>query len=66
MCVCDLQEDTFIPTMSSRETLSFYAGVMLGKAFTHMSRKARVAQVLDAVGLRLAADTPVSPLVTTE
>jgi hypothetical protein len=55
-----LQEDTFIPTMSSHETLAFYAGVMLGKPWTHASRRERVEQVLDAMGLSKSADTPVS------
>lgn len=55
-----LQEDNFIPTMSSRETLAFYARVVLGKPWSRASRRERVAQVLDAVGLSKSANTPVS------
>jgi ABC-type multidrug transport system ATPase subunit len=55
-----MQEDTFIPTMSSRETQAFYAGVTLGKPWSRSTRKQRVAQVLDAVGLSESADTLVS------
>ncbi len=57
-----MQEDTFVPTMSSQETLAFYAGVMLGKDWSSVSRRQRVTQVLGAMGLSKSADTPVSPM----
>lgn len=60
-CVCHLQDDTFNPTMSSHETLAFYAGVMLGQSWSRALRVERVDQVLQAVGLSKSADTPVSP-----
>lgn len=55
-----LQDDTFTPTQTSQETLTFYAAVTLGEGWSHSSRKGRVAEVLDAVGLGHAADTLVS------
>lgn len=57
------QENTFIPTMTSQETLMFYAGVTLGENWPHSKRKERVAAVLAAVGLAESAHTPVSALV---
>lgn len=58
-CGC-MQEDTFIPTCTTKETLAFYAGVTLGAGWTRSSKRERVAQVLEAVGLGHTADTLVS------
>lgn len=54
------QDDTFIPTMSTKETLTFYAGVTLGDGWSRASRTARAAEVLEAVGLGHTVDTLVS------
>lgn len=43
--------------MNSRETLQFYAGVVLGDGWPHQARKDRVCEVLQAVGLSHAANT---------
>lgn len=61
MCThASLQEDTFIATMSSAETLTFYAGVTLGSNWTRATWAQRVDEVLAAVGLKHAAHTLVS------
>lgn len=62
MCVCS-QEDTFVPTMTCRETLAFYGGVTLGGPdWGRAQRNERVEEVLAAVGLAHASHTLVSML----
>jgi len=46
--------------MTSGETLTFYAGVTLGARWTSSSKRERVAEVLQAVGLGHSTDTLVS------
>jgi len=58
-----MQENTFIPTMTTQETLAFYAGVTLGENWPRSKRKERVAAVLAAVGLADSAHTLVSEWV---
>jgi hypothetical protein len=51
-----MQEDNFIPAMTARETLAFYADITL-PAKSSAVRSQRVEQVLAAVGLTAAANT---------
>jgi ABC-type multidrug transport system ATPase subunit len=51
-----LQEDNFIPTMTSSETLTFYAGITLTTA-DKAAHHQRVKDVLAAVGLAAASST---------
>jgi ABC-type multidrug transport system ATPase subunit len=53
---CLAQEDNFIPAMTSRETLTFYADITL-LVKSSMTRRQRVEEVLAAVGLTAAANT---------
>lgn len=54
-----LQEDNFVATMTVNETMSFYADIILPKTFDKFERKARVAEVLSAMGLKHKAKTMV-------
>lgn len=47
-----LQEDNFVATMTVTETLSFYADIILPKDWSKYDRKARVTEVLAAMGLK--------------
>jgi hypothetical protein len=51
-----LQEDNFIPAMTARETLCFYADISL-PLNSRAGRSQRVEEVLAAVGLAAAANT---------
>lgn len=53
------QEDNFVATMTVNETMSFYADIILPKTFDKFDRKARVAEVLSAMGLKHKAKTMV-------
>lgn len=56
-----MQEDTFVPTMTCKETLAFYSGVSLGgKEWPRAKRIERVEEVLAAVGLAHTVNTLVS------
>jgi hypothetical protein len=46
-----LQEDNFVPTMTTKETLDFYASVILPSSWPKAKKNERVVEVLDAVGL---------------
>jgi len=52
------QDDNFVPTMTTWETLSFYANVILPQnKFNRATRKSRVTEVLAALGLGHAHKT---------
>jgi ABC-type multidrug transport system ATPase subunit len=56
-----LQDDNFIPAMTARETLAFYADITL-TAPKSMARSKRIEEVLAAMGLAAAAHTMLSGL----
>jgi ABC-type multidrug transport system ATPase subunit len=47
-----LQEDNFVATMTSMETLNFYASITLPNDWSKAERKQRVVDVLSAMGLK--------------
>lgn len=51
------QHDNFLPAMTARETMHFYATLQLPKSWGAAPRRERVAQVLAAMGLAHAQDT---------
>ncbi|KAF8066171.1 abcG22 [Scenedesmus sp. PABB004] len=51
------QEDNFVPTMTTAETLRFYARVILPATWPTARRAERLSEVLDAVGLGHAQHT---------
>lgn len=54
-----LQEDNFVATMTVNETMNFYADIILPKTFDKLERRARVDEVLGAMGLKHKAKTMV-------
>eukprot|EP00879_Flechtneria_rotunda_P017044 GHRR01017850.1.p1 GENE.GHRR01017850.1~~GHRR01017850.1.p1 ORF type:complete len:820 (+),score=223.92 GHRR01017850.1:95-2554(+) len=46
------QDDNFVATMTVAEVMNFYADIILPKTWTKADRRARVAEVLAAMGLR--------------
>eukprot|EP00882_Tetradesmus_deserticola_P028957 GHRQ01032306.1.p1 GENE.GHRQ01032306.1~~GHRQ01032306.1.p1 ORF type:complete len:110 (-),score=58.27 GHRQ01032306.1:395-724(-) len=54
------QEDNFVPTMTTKETLTFYASVILPSSWAASKKAERVVEVLDAVGLGHTHKTLVS------
>jgi ABC-type multidrug transport system ATPase subunit len=58
-CACALQEDNFVATMTVSETMNFYADIILPKTFDKLERRARVDEVLSAMGLKHKAKTMV-------
>ncbi|GMH36516.1 hypothetical protein BSKO_04384 [Bryopsis sp. KO-2023] len=57
------QEDNFIPTMTTLETLDFYARLVLPRGTSAKKRKQRVNEVLYMVGLKGAKNTMVGGLL---
>lgn len=53
------QEDNFVATMTVNETMNFYADIILPKTFDKPERRARVDEVLSAMGLKHKAKTMV-------
>jgi ATP-binding cassette subfamily G (WHITE) protein 2 len=53
------QEDVFVPTMTSWETLVFHATLTLPKAVSHEERQSRMEDVLRTMGLWRARGTQV-------
>lgn len=53
------QEDNFIPTMTTLETLTFFARLVLPRSTSSEERKRRVDEVLYMVGLNHAKTTMV-------
>ncbi len=47
-----MQEDNFVATMTIEETMAFYADIILPSTWSKADRKARVGEVLAAMGLR--------------
>jgi ATP-binding cassette subfamily G (WHITE) protein 2 len=47
-----LQDDNFVATMTTSETMSFYADIILPKTWSKADRRARVVEVLAAMGLK--------------
>ena len=45
------QDDNFIATMTTQETMRFYADIVLPQHWTRKQRRDRVGEVLGAVGL---------------
>lgn len=54
------QSDSFVPTMTTRETLSFYASLILPPGMSPADRHHRISEVLRVLGLHNHADTLVS------
>ena len=48
---CPLQEDNFVPTMTTKETLTFYSNMVIPSSWTSKRRQERVEEVLAAMGL---------------
>uniref|UniRef100_A0A383VRM2 ABC transporter domain-containing protein n=1 Tax=Tetradesmus obliquus TaxID=3088 RepID=A0A383VRM2_TETOB len=46
------QDDNFVATMTTSETMSFYADIILPKTWSKADRRARVVEVLAAMGLK--------------
>jgi hypothetical protein len=63
MRLCCLQEDNFVPTMTTKETLDFYASVILPSSWSSAKKHERVVEVLDAVGLGHGHKTLVSATI---
>lgn len=55
-CVC-LQHDNLVPTMTSWESLSFYAGIILPPTTSAEKKRKRIQEVLEMMGLAHARDT---------
>jgi ABC-type multidrug transport system ATPase subunit len=49
--LCRLQEDNFVPTMTTKETLTFYSNMVIPSNWTAKRRQERVEEVLAAMGL---------------
>jgi ATP-binding cassette subfamily G (WHITE) protein 2 len=58
VCV-SVQDDNFVATMTSLETLNFYASITLPSSWSKAERKDRVADVLGAMGLKHRGKTMV-------
>lgn len=56
------QEDNFIPTMTTLETLNFYARLVIPTSTSRAQRRRRVDEVLFMVGLDNSRDTMVKVL----
>jgi hypothetical protein len=56
-CPPPLQADNFVPTMTTEETLAFFAALMLPARMSGADKAARVKEVLAALGLSHTAHT---------
>jgi ABC-type multidrug transport system ATPase subunit len=52
-----LQHDNLVPTMTSWESLSFYAGIILPPQTSAEKKRKRILEVLELMGLAHARDT---------
>jgi hypothetical protein len=52
-----LQHDNLVPTMTSWESLSFYAGIILPPQTSAEKKRKRIQEVLEMMGLAHARDT---------
>jgi ATP-binding cassette subfamily G (WHITE) protein 2 len=57
MCAYVPQYDNFVPVMTTREVMQFYAGIILPREWGAQRRGARVEEVLQEMGLAHAAGT---------
>lgn len=52
-----LQHDNLVPTMTSSESLAFYAGIILPPTTSAKAKRRRIAEVLAMMGLSKHKDT---------
>lgn len=57
-----MQHDNLVPTMTTLEAVSFYAGIILPPETSMKTKKARINRVLALMGIIHAKDTIVSTL----